>query len=298
MPRSLIQEPLDYKTTRSLQISVVFTFTIFIQQLFHYPRAGWTGFALMMIYAGFDNGTTLFRAYQRFLGVLLGLLSGYFLWFLGHLDYRTLIFLIPLTVFLAYFLVGQSYSVPTVFTVNTSIIGTGYFNPSGGFTITTFLIDYFMCTIIAFTIILIFEHFWFRRYQMMGRFIRDTQLDLVKHLYQLVQLLEQKNIRSSEWFEHCIILTRYLAMVNNLAQNAQFEKGSELAVGENFNQFIAIVHETFIKQKALYFAHSTVRHLKYDYNHLLQEIITNLDLLQTLVVKPEIPTKDSHATAY
>ncbi|WP_019216969.1 FUSC family protein [Legionella tunisiensis] len=73
-----------------------------MQEWLRYPRAGWTGFAVMMIYAGFDNGTTIFRAYQRFLGVLLGLFSGYILWFIGHVDYRTLIIILPMTVFLLF----------------------------------------------------------------------------------------------------------------------------------------------------------------------------------------------------
>ncbi|AHE66243.1 hypothetical protein Loa_00674 [Legionella oakridgensis ATCC 33761 = DSM 21215] len=195
MPQRFLKEPLDYRAVRGIQISVVFTFTIFVQEFLRYPRAGWTGFAVMMIYAGFDNGTTLSRAYQRFLGVLLGLLSGYFLWFLGHIDYRTLIILIPMTVYLAYFLVGRAYSIPTVFTVNTSIIGTGYFNPSSSsFSITSFLIDYLICTLIAFTIILVFEYFEFRRYHMMHRFIQDTQTEVVARLNKLTNLLNKKKL--------------------------------------------------------------------------------------------------------
>ena len=134
MRRSLSFGKLSYRSLRAVQISMVLFFTIIIQQLFLFPRAGWIGFSVMMIYAGFDNGTTLFRAYHRFLGMFLGLFIGYVLWFFGHLDYRLLIIILPLTIYLAYFLAGHAYSIPTVFTVSTAVIGTGYFAaPSGTF---------------------------------------------------------------------------------------------------------------------------------------------------------------------
>jgi uncharacterized membrane protein YccC len=165
----------NYRTIRGFQITTVFTFTIFLQEAIRYPHAGWTGFGVMMIYAGFDSGATISRAYQRFLGMLLGLESGYFLWVIGHLDYRTLIVLIPMTVFFAYYLVGEKYSAPTAFAVNTSIIGVGYFAYDSRFTITNFLIDYFICTLIAFVIIYLFETLWFSRYKMMMRFLDDKK---------------------------------------------------------------------------------------------------------------------------
>src|SRR5580704_9677724 len=187
MRLSLMFGKLIYRSLLGIQISIVFFFTIIVQELFHFPRAGWIGFAVMMIYAGFDNGTCILRAYHRFMGMVLGLFSGYLLWFLGHLDYRILIIIIPITIYFAYFLAEKAYSVPTVFTVNTSVIGTGYFDTSRStFPITYFLIDYLMCTVIAFAIILVFEYFWFRRYNLMNLFIKDTQADVVRKLYRLI----------------------------------------------------------------------------------------------------------------
>ena len=71
-----------------------------------------------------------------------------------------------MTVFFAFFLVGREYSVPTVFTVNASVIGSGYFSTENSLTVTYYIIDYTLCTVIAFGIILIFEYFWFRRYKL------------------------------------------------------------------------------------------------------------------------------------
>ena len=66
MHRSLMFGKLSYRSLRAVQISTVFCFTIIVQEGLRYPRAGWTGFAVMMIYAGFDIGTTILRADLRF----------------------------------------------------------------------------------------------------------------------------------------------------------------------------------------------------------------------------------------
>lgn len=294
MRRSLNLGKLSYRSLRGIQISTVFFFTIIIQQLFHYPRAGWTGFAVMMIYAGFDNGTTILRAYHRFLGMLLGLFSGYLLWFLGHVDYRLLIIIIPITIYFAYFLAGQAYSVPTVFTVNTSVIGTGYFDTSGSsFNVTNFLIDYLICTVIAFAIILVFEYFWFSRYRLMDLFIKDTQTDVIRKLYRLIHLLNQDKIRRSDWFEGCITFTDSLFEMEKLARNSQFIISSQGVVREEFNQFLVITNRIFINIKALYLATYTKRHRKYDFNRLLEKVHTDLKYLKILV--KEVQTGDHNS---
>ena len=288
MRQSLSNKRFNYRSARALQICTVFTVTIFLAELLRYPHAGWTGFAVMMIYAGFDNGTTLFRAYHRFLGVLLGLLSGYFLWFLGHLDYRCLILVIPATVFMAYFLVGRAYSIPTVFTVNTSIIGTGYFDIHDSYSISYFLADYFICTLIAFTTILVFEHVWFSRYEMMRRFIRDTQIEAVNQLYDLVDLLEKDKIRRKEWFSKCLKLTNCIFEMNNLVHNKQFELSAKRVVGNEFNEFFELENRVFIGAKALYLAHHTKRHGKYDYLQLKKQVHDDLDRLKMLTRRHSI----------
>lgn len=276
-------EQFKYNFTRGVQISTVFAITIVVQELFRYPHAGWTGFALMMIYAGFDNGTTLIRAYDRFLGVLMGVFTGYILWFLGHLDYRLLFFLVPLTIFCVFFWAGTAYSIPTIFTVATSIIAFGYFDTQSNFVVAFFVMDYTMCTLIAFSIILVCEHFWFSRYRLMHRFIRDIQGNVIDHLYVLVNLLEQPKIRRTDWFRACINFTNCLFEMNRLTLNAQFKASSEEAVGDEFNQFTTLTHQIFIHLKALYIAYYTDRHNKYDYNQLVEKTQAELLQLKSLV---------------
>lgn len=300
MLQALAKRRFTYRTGRILQICTVLTVTLCVADLLRYPHSGWTGFAVMMIYAGFDNGTTLFRAYHRFIGVLLGLLSGYCLWFLGHIDYRCLILVIPITVFLAYFLAGYAYSIPTIFTVNTSIIGTGYFDIHNQYPVTFFLMDYFIATLVAFAIIIVFEHFWFKRYHMMYRFIHDTQVDTIKQLDHLIYLLEQDHVRRKEWFSGCLKLTECLFEANKLVQNTSFEVRSQKVVGSDFHQFIALANQLFISAKALYLAHHTQCYRKYNYVQLKTNLDADLRTLRQLIrrhpLKP--PVEIMHETIY
>ncbi len=275
--------PLNYRAIRALQICVVFSFTIFIQEFLSFPHAGWIGFSVMMIYVGFDHGTTLFRAYHRFLGMILGLLSGFFLWFIGHLDYRILILIIPVTIFLAYYLVGHAYSVPTIFTVNTAVIGTGYFSANATTTVNNFIYGYTFATIIAFIICVLFEYFWFRRYGLMKRFIQDTQNGILSLLKEMVVYINHGNVKRLVWFELCLDLNHRLNEANALVHNAEFEYSSEKVVGEKFNQFVELTTEIFIALKTLYSAYYTNRSHQHNYADLLNITEDNLKTLEQLI---------------
>lgn len=276
-------DKLSYRGIRALQICIVLTFTIFIQEWLRYPNAAWTGFSVMMIYVGFDHGTTIFRAYHRFFGMLIGLFSGFLLWFIGHLDYRLLIIIIPLTIFFAYFLIGHAYSVPTIFTVNTAVIGTGYFAYNNTTTVNTFIYGYSVATIIAFIICVAFEYLWFRRYNLMQRFINDTQQKIIADLKTLLDLLNSDSNSKNKWFSACTHLSSNLTEVNQLVRNAEFEYSSEKVVGEEFNQFVDDANKIFIDLKALYSACFVKRYNRHDYEGLFLQINTDLAKLEQIV---------------
>ncbi|MDP1615025.1 MAG: FUSC family protein, partial [Methylococcales bacterium] len=259
--------------------------------------AGWTGFAVMMIYAGFDNGTTLSRAYHRFLGVLLGLASGFVLWFIGHLDFRLLIFLIPLTVFFAYFFAGEVYSVPTIFTVNTSLIGTGYFAKNDAFSVQYFLIDYCICTLIAFAWIVLFEYFWFRRFHLMERFIHDTQHEILIRLEHLVELLQQDTLRRSTWFKACNSVIGAMGRMKQLMETVALVEDPGFVVGKAVMVYTEMAEHAYTRLKALYLASYTHRYRKYDYFQLLAEVQADLSKLNQAVRKIDEDIRVSHASS-
>ena len=275
--------PLSYRAIRALQICIVLTFTVFIQELLRFPHAGWTGFSVMMIYVGFDHGTTIFRAYHRFWGMVLGLISGFILWFLGHIDYRILIVVIPITIFFAYFLVGKAYSVPTVFTVNTAVIGTGYFAANIDTTINSFIYDYTAATILAFVICIFFEYFFFRRYGLMNRFINDTQNKIIISLQRLLLLLDSDDINRVEWFHACLDLNDNIVEINGLVNNLEFAYISKNVIGNEFNHFTLLVNQIFLSLKALYFACDNKDINKSDYQQILTQVQCSLTELEQLL---------------
>jgi hypothetical protein len=274
---------LSYRAIRGLQICIVFSFTIFLQEWLRMPHAGWIGFSVMMIYVGFDHGTTLFRTFHRFWGMILGLISGFLLWFLGHVDFRLLILIIPITIFLAYFLVGHAYSVPTIFTVNTAVIGTGYFSANLTTTVNSFIYDYTAATIVALAICVFFEYFIFRRYGLMQRFINDTQLQIIQQLKILLELLNHESISKIAWFNACIGLSQLLGEVNNLVRNSEFEYSAHKAVGNEFNQFVTLTNQIFVNLKALYSAYYSPRYHKHDYNQVFNQVQIQLQQLESLI---------------
>lgn len=283
MSNSLIKlETHNYRRLRGIQITLIFTITIIIQNFFHFPHAGWMGFAVMMIYVGFDNGTTIIRAYQRFLGMLLGLLSGYVLWFIAHLDYRTLTITVPLCIYFAYYLVGKEYSVPTIFTVNTSVIGTAYFYDHTNFFLTDFLVDYLACTIFAFALIVVFEYFYFKPKKMMRYFIFDIESEVLNALFQLNTLLGRKRIKQRNWFKECIKLTSHMSSMNALLKSTNFLKGSERAVGDEFKIFVRISNRVYRNQKALYFSHYDKTYDTKTYYRLFDQVIFDLSELKRM----------------
>lgn len=280
---SLSYNHLSYRAIRGLQICIVFSFTIFVQEWLRMPHAGWIGFSVMMIYVGFDHGTTLFRTFHRFWGMILGLISGFLLWFLGHVDFRLLILIIPITVFFAYFLVGHAYSVPTMFTVNTAVIGTGYFSANLTTTVDSFIYDYVAATVIALLICVFFEYFIFRRYGLMKRFIDDTQQQITQQFKILLELLNGESISKVAWFNACIGLNQLLVEVNALVRNSEFEYSSQKIVGDEFNQFVKLTNQIFINLKALYSAYYSPRYHKHDYNQVFQQVQQQLKQLDTLI---------------
>lgn len=295
MPRILTLPHLNYRAMLALRICTVFTFTVGVEGLLRIPHASWVAFSVIMIYAGFDNGTTLFRAFHRFWGMLLGLFSGYLLWLIGHLDYRLLFMIIPVTIFMAYFLIGQAHSIPTIFAVNTAVIGNGYFFAHNDYAVTFFITDYAVCTVIGLAIVFAFEYFWFRHYRLMTRFIQDTQQEVIDHLKALINLLNQKSFNHSSFFRRCIKFNNSLAHVNNLVHNSQFLLSAEEAVGDEFNQFVILTNRVFVGLKALYSAYYTKRYHKHDYSHLFIQVQTDLAELEIILHNGETITIQSGA---
>lgn len=196
---------LDYRTTRALQICMVFVTTLAIQRWLQFAHSAWIGFSVMMIYAGFDSGTSLHRTMHRFWGAMLGLFLSYILWFIIRLHEELILFIVPMVVFMAFFLLGQLYVSPTIFTVTLTALGTDYYTVDH-YHVKDFFFDYARSTVIALGICVVFEYFIFRKNNLTHKFYFDLQQTLVRQLERLFIVVSTQPIRRSQYLKLSIQL--------------------------------------------------------------------------------------------
>lgn len=229
----------DYRTTRALQICIVFLTTLVIERLLNYSRAGWIGFVVMMIYVGFDSGASIHRTMHRFLGSLLGLLLSYFLWQLQLLDYRVMLVVIPTVIFLAFFSLCKFYAYPTIFTVTLTFLGTAYFSPTD-YDAYSFFFDYLKSTAVAFFICFVFEGLIFRSSQLTKKFYNDLQKSIISELDQLYHLGIKQPPNQNRFLRGSAICRVKINELHTFEQTAKHDIGLEQGLG-NTEAFHALV---------------------------------------------------------
>ena len=195
-----VSKIIVYRSVRALQICMVYATTLLIERLLQFPKAGWIGFVVMMIYVGFDAGASMHRTLHRFWGTLIGLLLSYFLWILGILDYRLMLTLIPIAVFFSFFSLGKFYSYPTIFTVTLTTLGTAYFTPAD-YSVSEFFFDYFRATFIAFLICMFFEGIVFKNKKMTQVFGRNLERVILSELDQLLDILVGRPLKRAHFLK-------------------------------------------------------------------------------------------------
>ena len=191
---------MDFRSMRALQICIVFVATLVFQRWLQFSHAGWIGFAVMMIYAGFDAGSSIQRTFHRFWGAIFGLLLSVILCVIGQIDYRLIIIIIPIVVFFAYFSLGKIYAFPTIFTVALTALGTDYYSPANYDTY-NFFFDYFRATSMALFICVFFESIVFRKQNLTNLFHHELVNTIIQQLQQLVTLVSTKPLRQSRYLK-------------------------------------------------------------------------------------------------
>lgn len=243
----------DYRTIRALHICIVFTTAFLIDLLFHIPRGSWMAFTVMMIYAGFDVGTSLQRVIHRFCGVVLGLCMARAIWFFCHLDYRLIFLVIPVLIAVYYYLLGKPYVFPTVFTVVLSVVGSDYF-ASRSFFVAWFFRDYFMCTIFAVIICWVFEYFIFRHVNMTRRFYSDLQKNLINVLETFFETVKHAPIRKSLYVKATISVNKKMIDLRDFVQNTKNDyhnKDNLIVELDEFNIDVHLIYQNIRKMFVL-----------------------------------------------
>ncbi len=265
-------EKIDYRTTRALQICTVFMFALAFQRFLLISHAGWVGFAVMMIYAGFDSGRSLHRTLHRFLGSMLGLLLSYALFCFIQIDYRMILVVIPIIVFMAFFSLGKSYLFPTIFTVTLTGLGLDYY-ASDDYQLYNFLFDYAIATLIAFSICLFFEYFVFKKSQLTHKFYSDLQCALVLHLSSLLHIVTTKPIRRSQFLKHSVLFNRKIIELNEFLVGVKHDYQLHHHSLKELNDFNTTVEHAYQTIRQLYVSNSTqTEHDVEDVNHALQRL--------------------------
>ena len=190
----------SYREARAFQICMVFSVAIFAQLFTLNPHVAWIGFTVMLIYAGFSKGASLQRTRQRVLGVIFGLFVGYFIWLFGQIDFRLIIFLVPLLVFMTFFFVGRSFVFLSAFIVSLSVLGVDFYK-SSNHTVVNFLFDYLVFTLAAFAICVIFDYFVFRKENLSRKFYFDLQEQIMVHLNELFKIVTHQPMRRSHYLK-------------------------------------------------------------------------------------------------
>ena len=261
----------EYRTTRALQICIVFGTTLVIERLLNYSRAGWVGFIVMMIYVGFDSGASIHRTMHRFMGSLLGLLLSYFLWKLELLDFRLVLVVIPTVIFLAFFSLCKFYAYPTIFTVTLTFLGTAYFNPAD-YDAYSFFFDYFKSTAVAFFICFVFEGLIFRSSHLTKNFYNDLQNSIINELDHLYHLGIKHPPNQNHFLRGSAACRVKINELHTFEQTAKHDLGLEQGLG-NTESFHALVSRALHDIRLLFLLSSDAPS---SLDHAIQEMLHTL----------------------
>jgi uncharacterized membrane protein YccC len=271
---------ISFRTTRAIHICIVFSATLIIQEIFNYPRAAWTGFAVMMIYVGFDPGSTIRRTFHRFWGMVLGLFLSYILWFFGHIDYRILFFVVPICIFFAYYSLGKLYMFPTIFTVTLTALGSDYYS-TNAFPPVWFFSDYIVCTVIALIICVFFEYFIFRGSKLTNKFYYDLLKDITESLNNIFTLTTKTTLHKSKLLKFTVHLNSKILELNALLDNTQHSYQANNPFNNELKQFFnkaKLVYQ-LLRELEVYHPHNNTNSSN-TVIHLIGELIELSNLIK------------------
>ena len=236
---------VDYKTARAFQISSLFVSTLIIQYLLNFSKAGWIGFAIMMIYAGFDPGTSLHRTFHRFWGAMLGLLLSYILFSFIRLHDELIFIVVPIIVFFAFFSLGKNYFTPTIFTVSITGLGSEYYS-TNAYSMEQFFFDYGKATVIAVCISVTFEYFFFSKHNLNDDFYHHLQQTLEEELNKLFIIATTQPIQHSRYLKQCITFNLNLSKFDDFLAHYKYNyrvKSHISVQQEDFHQSIKHIYQ-------------------------------------------------------
>lgn len=241
----------DYRSVRAFQICVVFVATLALQRWLQFTHDAWIGFSVMMINAGFDSGTSLHRTQHRFWGAVLGLLLSYFLWFFIRVHDEIIFFVVPIVVFMAFFVMGKYYVSPTIFTVTLTALGTIYYMPAN-YHVSEFFFDYGRATLMALVICVFFEFFVFKKERLTHQFYFDLQRHVIRELNALFQIVAHHPLREGQYLKICMQLNSSIVIFKTFSSTMRHDYYVEEKHYKDFEDFCVLMEGAYQNIRQLF----------------------------------------------
>lgn len=242
---------LNLYQSRVLQITFVFMFLACIDQYGHVPHSSWVIVTGCMIYAGFDPGTVLKRAYLRIVGTIVGIASVVIVWHTIHIDYRLDIFFLVLVMWAIVFSQSLSYQYFVLFATIFADLSVETVN-SSVFQLRYYVTDRLISTAIAFSVCIIVERLWFGK----TNFSALNCQHLIKKIQQLLDefytATKTKNITRSKLFREILLINQSIFHLKTILADHKYEttnmssyQNTESVVNQiiyDFRQIICLIY--------------------------------------------------------
>lgn len=219
---------IDVLTKRYLQITMTYMLFEFVVQFFHVPHPVWIMVTGATIYVGFNPGTVLKRAYLRFGGTITGICAMAIMWHFIHLDYRLAVIFAVLIGFGMVFFMALPYNLFVILGTLNSDIAVEWSN-TNNFSLQFYVIDRFVCTLIAFAICLVLEHIWFGRASFTDLNFARVKKNLHEEMQHTALQIDNLNLTKASLFRFMRSTRVKMNQLNTLVNDAKFERATEIA---------------------------------------------------------------------
>lgn len=216
---------IDIFTERYIQIIFVLMLVQTMYQYMHIPHSTWLITAICSIYAGFDPNTVQKKAYMRVKGTFVGIAVVVILWYFIHFDYRVLIILITLWPLLLILFTNLPYSKLVILNTAFSDMCVEWSN-STSFSLSYYISDRIVCTLIVFSICITVEQLWFKKKALAYLTYYQAQKIFIKNLASYFEIVVNQRGTAKELKINNIIVQNIdkLTRLVNDADNHEYKK--------------------------------------------------------------------------
>ena len=213
---------INLYTSRVMQITFIFMFLACLDQYGHFPHSAWIIVTGTMIYAGFDPGTVLKRAYLRVYGTIIGIAAVVIIWHAIHFDYRLYIFFLVLIMWAIVFSQSFSYQYFVVFATIFADLSVEAAN-SNVFQLRYYITDRFVSTVIAFSVCILVEQLWFGKQNFSVLNCQHLLKKIQLNLDGFYKMTQNKNVTRSKLFKEILLINQSISHLKTLIADHQFE---------------------------------------------------------------------------